>query len=466
MATVYDTAVLADAPVAYYKLNEPAASGVAIDAISGNNAAYGGGSTLGVNCVVPGDNPNTAVNLAASATALLTLPAVAFVHTTDPGCTLEFWANFAAVVATTNFTIGPGTAGGYFYVILPYTSNAAYLCAGSTAAGILGATVAGSVTGALHHWAFTFLNSSPWTAVLYRDGVSVASGVGTGAWTVNLTGGLLAQNMPVNTKLQDLAIYNKVLTPTQLLAHYNAGVHAQAQAAIAARTAISSRLTGALTARAAIAGTAAFSATSPVPLSTVTYDVYRSEAGENQWVRIATAIAAPPIGQSVEYDDYEAQSWKQYDYRIDSIGSSGSPGSYYVYNKSMNWDIGIWLHDPEDVANSVYYFMYDSGSRGEVSTPEVALIKVDGRNKPIAEFSGRDVRTASVYLDMPWNPTLHKSPDYLAMKAFVESHKVLCFRDHRGRKLYGILGTFTESDEKYRYTTTITVTEVDYSEAV
>lgn len=462
----YDSTILADTPIAYYKLNEAPGATVAVESVSGHNGTYGGSPTLGATSIVPTDYSDTSATPVA-VTALVTLPATVTLLTSDTGATFEFWGYFNAGTTDISFSVGTNTAGGagaYFQAYFPYSATTMYLYGGNSQAGLSAATIA-SVPGSVHHWAFTFRNSSPWTVTMYKDGVSIATGVGTAAWGVNLTGGWIARSCG-SGHFQNAAIYNKALTATQLLAHYNAGVQAQLASTIAAKATVTASMVGALTAAVRIAAVAAASITSPTPLATVTFSVYRSPATLNQWTRIASGLVSPGLAIPTTFTDYTAAAWQKYDYRVDAIASNGAPNPNLTTNVELDWANGIYLHDPNNAAGTVHFFLYDRQARNETRTPEATLIKLDGRTKPVAEFSGRFDRTVSVYLDMLWSNVTHQSADYEALKTLVDSHTTLCYRDHRGRKVFGVILSLPEADELKRYTTTLNINEVDYTEGV
>ena len=56
--------------------------------------------------------------------------------------------------------------------------------------------------------------------------------------------------------------------------------------------------------------------------------------------------------------------------------------------------------------------------------------------------------------------------DVEAFIAFVDRKETVLYRDVKGRKVYGVLGNLSVTDERGGYSVSFTLTEVDHSEEV
>jgi hypothetical protein len=184
-------------------------------------------------------------------------------------------------------------------------------------------------------------------------------------------------------------------------------------------------------------------------------DLYRRALGESTWERIATGIAANGF-----YNDYAIASGTTYEYKFTAIGDNGTTADSVAASSSITLT-GVWLHDVSDPYGTVHNFKWDGRGRGADWKPEVEFMAYAGRSKPVAEFGGLEEGKVTVQLDMH-NDDL----DFQKLDALVHRKSSVCYRDGRGRKLFGVIGALPIADEQWGYTTTIEVTETAYSEVV
>lgn len=119
---------------------------------------------------------------------------------------------------------------------------------------------------------------------------------------------------------------------------------------------------------------------------------------------------------------------------------------------------GFLLHDPVDPAGTVRMFRYNDDGASEKRVIESALIGYQGREYPVVEFGASSDREVSVAV-------IHSkgSGDARALMAFLQLRRILCYRDSKGRKLYGVLSLGDTADTIYGFRTAVTVTAVDYT---
>jgi hypothetical protein len=61
---------------------------------------------------------------------------------------------------------------------------------------------------------------------------------------------------------------------------------------------------------------------------------------------------------------------------------------------------------------------------------------------------------------------LRDSDDFAVLGDLVRSRETLCYRDGRGRKMFGVIKQMPSTDERYGYSVEIEFTEIDYTEVV
>jgi len=219
-ATGYQATIMADAPLAYYRLGE--LGGATASDMSGNayHGTLAGGVTLGAASFMSGSYAmifnGTTGKIDGSAA---TLPSG------SAAWSLEGWAKFSSISGShinTIVSIGSWNA----------NEESAFICvdtSGFAQIGTFGANYSSTTliaTGGWHHFAGTYDGSN---MRLYVDGVLV---LGPQAQTMSLTGtnvciGSRPPPASVGNQLagsaSEIAIYNYVLSPSQIAAHYAAG---------------------------------------------------------------------------------------------------------------------------------------------------------------------------------------------------------------------------------------------------
>lgn len=233
----YDNVLLADSPLAYYRLSEPAGSATALDLAGTRPGTYTGGVTLGTTGALPGD-PATAVTLNGTSGYVALPNASTFGFGNRPS--FEAWVNIAAwpsssiaQLLSTGYNGGSG-AGEAFFMRLNTSGGPNQIDWGSNVGTVVHDTpvTVPWTTGTWHHVAGVFDGSS---YITYGDGLVIGtrsdstapdtSGyqvtpVTLGAW--NGMGGGISRFF--NGVMQDAALYAHALTPDQIRTHYLAGI--------------------------------------------------------------------------------------------------------------------------------------------------------------------------------------------------------------------------------------------------
>lgn len=190
-----------------------------------------------------------------------------------------------------------------------------------------------------------------------------------------------------------------------------------------------------------------------VPLSAYN-DIYRRIAGESTWVRIATMIPA-----NGTYDDYAVASEKSYEYKARGVGG-GTFADSATASESVTLK-GIWIHDVADSADTVHNFRYDQRGRSFSRSYESQSFRFAGRTFPVTEFGdGEDVNVRVLLQTMKDEDDLEELRSLLARKA------TLCYRDERGRKVFGTADSLPENDHIWGDDTEFSMTATDHSEKV
>lgn len=224
----YQRTILADGPIAYYRLGEAQGATTAADSSGyGRTGTYIGGFTLGVTGLLNGDI-DTAATFNGS-NGYVALPTAGLPTGASPW-SLEAWVQVAAIPSSGyHCIIGFGTSFTHeAAMLMMYCSGGTgqFIC--STSGGDIGGP-ANVATGTIYHVCATYdgvgtkiyvngamTSSSAFSLNLVLTWASIgADGTGPGDWFPG--------------QIDEAAIYPTCLSPTQILNHYNAGVASQLQ---------------------------------------------------------------------------------------------------------------------------------------------------------------------------------------------------------------------------------------------
>ena len=215
----YAPTVLADHPVAYYRLGEAPGATSAVDVSGhGHTGTYEGNAILGVPGLIAGD-PDTAVNF--NTTGDVVIPDAAELNFVSAPFTIEAWLSGISggansqrildkIVASTGLGYGFDVSNEQIR-LLGVTNLAPLFTFGSTTTYHLVGVSDGAGTGYIYVNGTlistgTYLASSPYTGSAH---IAVAND-----GTAHLNNGVI----------DELAVYNYALSPQRILAHYAAGL--------------------------------------------------------------------------------------------------------------------------------------------------------------------------------------------------------------------------------------------------
>ena len=250
----YKSLILVDGPLLYYRLGEPGGT-AAKNEVGGNNGTYVGAPVLGQSGAVLGDTAMRfdGVNDQVTIPAGFSLPA-------GSNLTVEFWLFLTITDVTAGsrgvFTLGNRPDPDICAALVHQDGNLYWYYGNGTDGFALTSYVP---QGYVDKWTLVQLtfDGEQNTRELYLDGVYRAGTLGPAAPVNPLNGGSIgnsgtATGLGTNWQkglIDEFAVYDYVLRPEQLLAHYNAGLATSIeQANVLQRMSLSgSDSTGALT---------------------------------------------------------------------------------------------------------------------------------------------------------------------------------------------------------------------------
>ena len=224
MGVLYDTEILADSPVGYWKLNETSGTTAYDSSGNGNNGTLHGGITLNQ----PGPWSGGAAMTFNGSTGYITVPALA--NAISGSFTVEAWANYTNLTNTNGGEILSTRQPNDESFDIDFQADL-HSDIGTGSAWLTTAANA-SYTFSLSTWYHVVMTVSTSSYSQYINGLLVNSSSLSGG-TPLLTdsthlinfGALNDSSQFLQGSLACIAIYSTALPPSRVLAHYRAAVH-------------------------------------------------------------------------------------------------------------------------------------------------------------------------------------------------------------------------------------------------
>lgn len=182
-------------------------------------------------------------------------------------------------------------------------------------------------------------------------------------------------------------------------------------------------------------------------------DLYRDDG--NGWIRIATNLLS-----NAKYRDYNVAANKHYEYKVRTFAVNGT----FADSNSAGSETplrGIWLHDVNDTSSAIN-IPYNRDIRTTWET-NMALNNYAGRTYPIADFGESENYTYTVTIttvdeeDATW---------WLRLCELIKRKTILCVRDYKGRKVFGVAKSLDESQLFFGNEVPLEISAIEYSEVL
>lgn len=182
-------------------------------------------------------------------------------------------------------------------------------------------------------------------------------------------------------------------------------------------------------------------------------DLYRRVKGQTEWMRIAN-------GLNDAYQDHAVVSEKVYEYKVRANGANETNNESEVVSASVKF-VGVFIHSVQDAEATSHHYKFDGSGRDSTKQAEHAFRQFAGRKKPTVEYGETLGYSVSASVQV-----LKEDDGAELLERFVVNMETICYRDGRGRLLFGVITAAPLKDVVYGWETTINVTEIDYSEVV
>jgi hypothetical protein len=190
----------------------------------------------------------------------------------------------------------------------------------------------------------------------------------------------------------------------------------------------------------------------PLPTGTqpnlVGNDVYKKV--NDEWVLVAKNV-------QYQYRDYAVANESIYEYKLKANGDNGTSSESEVSAGSTSFK-GVWLHQITDAEGTYYQFKFDGKGRSSNWEVENARLQFAGRKYPVIVSGETEFDSVSFALN------LVTPEEQLALERIVKSRDIICYRDGRGRLLFGVFTRYPVNDEKYGQSVQLEIMRIDYQE--
>jgi len=184
-------------------------------------------------------------------------------------------------------------------------------------------------------------------------------------------------------------------------------------------------------------------------------DIYRAPTGTTDFIKVGEATV------NGSFTDYTAAAGVEYDYKALAV-ADGSTSSAVVGPVSIDF-LGIYIHKASDPDSTIMNFIYGSTDNADSIEPAGTELRFVGRTYPVYEFGDFIAETVKVEVTVPFGPTHTDEVEYL--REVVRSRATHCYRDSRGRKVFGVVRQVTPKNAGNLGTkVSLDVTRVDYVE--
>jgi hypothetical protein len=216
--SAYGRAVAADSPIGWWRLGDRSGSSTAVDQMGANNGTYAGGTTLGQTALVPAETDKAVAFNGSS--GRVTVPAASAFNLTNR-VSLEAWVKPTSLPSTGVFRSVMTKAEAYSLQFNGPRLEFTIIQSGTrrrlqTPSGVI-------VAGGTYHVVGTFDGT---TQRLYVNGTQVASAALSGSASTSsaplVIGSWDGTSEFFNGTIDEPAVYNAVLSATQVRAHYDA----------------------------------------------------------------------------------------------------------------------------------------------------------------------------------------------------------------------------------------------------
>jgi hypothetical protein len=127
--------------------------------------------------------------------------------------------------------------------------------------------------------------------------------------------------------------------------------------------------------------------------------------------------------------------------------------------------VGVYLHEVTNPGGTLQHYLYQDDEATESLAVEATALPFIGRTYPVMEYGQGEDQSITRTARVPWSAT--HDADVAWIRAAIRARVTVCYRDGRGRKMFGGLTRGTKiTDVKDGSTVALEIQRLDYTEGV
>lgn len=184
-------------------------------------------------------------------------------------------------------------------------------------------------------------------------------------------------------------------------------------------------------------------------------DLLRRRKGDEEWVRLIRIYDFPGL-----WEDRTAAARTTYEYKATAHGANDTTTDSSLMEAPPFELWGSWIHAVNDPEGTMHQFRANGNGGAFTWSREVSIQPMAGRRLPFAEEGENETESISVELSLD-----DDEGDEEAFQALLEARSVLCYRDRKGHKLFGVIPSgITREARAWGEVTSLEIVGVDYNE--
>lgn len=126
--------------------------------------------------------------------------------------------------------------------------------------------------------------------------------------------------------------------------------------------------------------------------------------------------------------------------------------------------VGVWIHDPTNPPETISNFPYGNIGRTEGLTVQSSALSFIGRSLPVYDMGGNETHSLNIDILLPSGSDEQQLVEWF--RKILWNRSVICYRDNRGRIVYGIIESLNLTDAREGTTVSFVLNSADYNEAI
>jgi len=185
-------------------------------------------------------------------------------------------------------------------------------------------------------------------------------------------------------------------------------------------------------------------------------DIYRAESGTNNFIKVGE------VAPNSQFIDYTVAASTKYDYRVAAVAQGETFSTDVIENVSVEF-FGMYIHIP-NYPETLRHFLFGGTGNSDQVASTANEMKFVGRTYPVWEFGESLSESVEVDLLIPSEDDNSHMTLVEYVRNIVRTKAVYCYRDSRGRKMFGVVTGSSQKNAPGAMSISLSVRRSDYTE--